>query len=169
MSAQPIPLRTRSSSTADPDPARKIWHSDESPVTLGVSSYLLGESVRYDGGHARDHFVEETLGNWVEWVPICPEVESGMGTPRPAIPLVDGESRQTLVAKSTGEDFTGQMENYAREKTKELGSLDGYVFKKGSPSCGLERIRVYRENGHVQARNARGLFANGTERERSHA
>ncbi len=146
-------------SNSELEPAWKAWHSEESPITLGVSSCLLGQAVRYDGGHARDPFVDATLGKWVKWLPICPEVESGMSTPRPAIHLVQEDSSQTLVAKSTGEDFTERMQSYAQSKTEQLGALDGYVLKKGSPSCGLERIRVYRANGHVRSRDARGMFA----------
>ena len=143
-----------------PEPAWKRWHSEAHPITLGVSSCLLGETVRYDGGHARDNFVEATLGKWVQWVSVCPEVESGMSTPRPAIHLVqEPGSPQTLISKSTGEDFTEQMQVYSEKRTGDLGELDGYVFKKGSPSCGLERIRVYRANGHVRSRDARGMFA----------
>ena len=145
--------------TQEPEPAWKAWHSEKHPITLGVSSCLLGDAVRYDGGHARDRFVEKVLGHWVQWVKVCPEMESGMNTPRPAIQLVKQGSRQAVVAKSTGEDFTDQLESFAEEKSNQLGDLDGYVFKKGSPSCGLERIRVYRENGHVRSRDARGVFA----------
>jgi len=136
------------------------WHSPDRPLRLGVSSCLLGENVRYDGGHARDRFVVETLGRWFEWVQVCPEVEMGMGTPRPTIRLIDEGAGIRLVAPSTGEDFTERMAAYARERVGELRALDldGYVLKRGSPSCGMERIRAYR-NGMPGRRNNAGLFA----------
>jgi uncharacterized protein YbgA (DUF1722 family)/uncharacterized protein YbbK (DUF523 family) len=116
--------------------------------------------VRFDAGHARDRFVVETLGRWFEFVPACPEVDVGMGVPRPAIRLVDEGQGVRLVAPSTGEDFTDRMNAYAATKVRELAAidLDGYVLKKSSPSCGLERIRVYRD-GRVHRKDASGLFA----------
>jgi uncharacterized protein YbgA (DUF1722 family)/uncharacterized protein YbbK (DUF523 family) len=116
--------------------------------------------VRFDSGHARDRFVVETLGRWFEFVHVCPEVEIGMGVPRPTIRLVDEGQGVRLVAPSTGEDFTDRMNAYASRKVKELAAvdLDGYVLKKNSPSCGLERVRIYR-GGHVDRKDASGLFA----------
>ena len=136
------------------------WHGEDQPLRLGVSSCLLGEEVRFDSGHARDRFVTDTLGLWFEYVPVCPEVEIGMGIPRPTIRLVDEGQGMQLVAPSTGEDFTGQMAAFAEAKVAELMKLDldGYILKKNSPSCGLERIRVYR-NGTPVRRNERGMFA----------
>jgi uncharacterized protein YbgA (DUF1722 family)/uncharacterized protein YbbK (DUF523 family) len=139
----------------------RAWHDEDEPLRIGVSSCLLGELVRFDGGHTRDRFVTDVLGPWVEYVSVCPEVEIGMGTPRPTIRLVDedGKSEQ-LVSPSTGEDFTQSMNRYAREKIGELEQLglDGYVLKKGSPSCGMERISVYK-NGARNHRKGVGLFA----------
>jgi len=136
------------------------WHSDEIPLRLGVSTCLLGENVRFDGGHARDRFVAETLGNWFEYVPVCPEVEIGMGSPRPTVRLVEEDRGTRLVAPSTGEDFTERMEAYAEARIAEISrlDLDGYILKKSSPTCGMERIRVYRDGMPVR-RDARGLFA----------
>jgi uncharacterized protein YbgA (DUF1722 family)/uncharacterized protein YbbK (DUF523 family) len=136
------------------------WHSGDQPLRLGVSSCLLGETVRYDGGHARDRFVTDTLGLWFEFVPVCPEVEMGMSTPRPTIRLTDEGQGTRLVAPSTGEDFTDRMVAYATKKIAELKALDldGYVLKKSSPSCGMERIRAYR-NGMPARRNDSGVFA----------
>jgi uncharacterized protein YbgA (DUF1722 family)/uncharacterized protein YbbK (DUF523 family) len=123
------------------------WHDPKARLRLGVSSCLLGEEVRFDGGHARNRFVVDVLGNWFEWVPVCPEVEIGMATPRPTIRLVQDCDRVRLVAPSTDEDFTERMQAYAETKVAELSAkeLDGYILKKGSPSCGQERIRIYRE------------------------
>jgi uncharacterized protein YbbK (DUF523 family) len=120
------------------------WHSSEHPLRLGVSTCLLGENVRFDGGHARDHFVVETLGQWFEFVPVCPEMEIGMGSPSPTV-LVDDDQGLRRVAPSTGQDFTERMETYSERRVRELQrqDLDGYVLKKSSPTCGLERISVH--------------------------
>jgi len=138
----------------------KAWHSADQPLRLGVSSCLLGESVRFDGGHARDGFVAESLGRWFEFVPVCPEMEIGMGAPRPAVRLVEERRGLRLVAPSTSEDFTERMVSFSERRVRELAELDldGYVLKKSSPSCGLERIRVYRAGMPVR-RNESGLFA----------
>jgi len=138
----------------------QTWHGADTPLRLGASACLLGDSVRFDGGHARDRFVTDTLGRWFEWVKVCPEAEVGMGTPRPAIRLVDVDGEQRLIAPSTGADFTDRMEAYAGPRVDQLRELDldGFVLKKNSPSCGLERIRVYR-GGSPVAKNASGLFA----------
>lgn len=136
------------------------WHSDDDPLRIGVSTCLLGEAVRYDGGHARSRFVMDTLGKWVEHVPVCPEVEIGMGIPRPTIRLVDEGGEMRLVAPSTNEDFTDRMVAFSEAKVAELKKvdLDGYVLKKGSPSCGMERIKSYR-GGMPSERNQSGVFA----------
>jgi len=136
------------------------WHSEDQPPRLGVSACLLGEAVRYDGGHARDRFVADTLGRWFEFAPVCPEVEVGMSTPRPTLRLVDEGAGVRLVAPSTGEDFTERMHAFADERVGRLQelALDGYVLKKNSPSCGMERIRAYHQ-GMPSRRNETGLFA----------
>lgn len=125
------------------------WHDPGARLRLGVSSCLLGQEVRYDGGHARSRFVVDVLGSWFEWVPVCPEVEIGMTVPRPTIRLEQHGRRLRLVAPSTREDFTERMERYADRRVAQLSAagLDGYILKKGSPSCGLERIRVYGKDG----------------------
>ncbi|UCG52300.1 MAG: DUF1722 domain-containing protein [Candidatus Latescibacterota bacterium] len=136
------------------------WHDTGVPLRLGVSSCLLGEEVRFDGGHARNSFMMDVLGNWFEWVPVCPEVGIGMGVPRPTIRLFQNDKDVRLIAPSTREDFTVRMGTYAAKKVKELQKtdLDGYILKKGSPSCGMERIKVYDERG-VRRRDAAGLYA----------
>jgi len=136
------------------------WHAPEQRLRLGVSTCLLGENVRFDSGHARDRFVTDVLSRWFEFVPVCPEVEIGMGIPRPTIRLVDEGQGLRLVAPSTGEDFTERMTTYAESKSAELMrlDLDGYVLKKGSPSCGMERIKAYR-SGMPARRSDSGVFA----------
>jgi uncharacterized protein YbgA (DUF1722 family)/uncharacterized protein YbbK (DUF523 family) len=136
------------------------WHPADRPLRLGVSSCLLGEKVRFDGGHARDRFVSESLGQWFEYQPVCPEMEIGMSAPRPTIRLVDEDRGTRLVAPSTGEDFTERMLAYSERRVAELQAhdLDGFILKKSSPSCGMERIRIYRD-GMPGRRNNSGLFA----------
>jgi len=129
-------------------------------IRLGVSACLLGQEVRYDGGHQRDHFLTDTLGPFVEWVPVCPEVEIGLGVPRAAIRLVGDAAAPRLIVEKTGEDLTARMQRYARARTRELESLDlhGYVLKRGSPSCGLFRVRIYDEAGALRG-NGAGAYA----------
>jgi len=133
----------------------------DDPIRIGVSSCLLGNSVRFDGGHKRDLFLVDTFGPYVEWVPVCPEVEVGMPIPRPTLRLQqqsDGEIH--LVCPRDGSDHTDAMHRYAQRRAQELErhELCGYVLKKDSPSCGMERVKVYTEAG-MPARSGRGLFA----------
>jgi uncharacterized protein YbgA (DUF1722 family)/uncharacterized protein YbbK (DUF523 family) len=130
------------------------------PIRIGISACLLGERVRFDGGHKRDAFLTETFGRFVEWVPVCPEVECGFGTPREAMRLVRVEHGVRLLTVKTGIDLTVPMERFSRSRVSALTSedLSGYVLKKDSPSCGLERVKVYDPHG-TPARDGRGLFA----------
>ncbi len=134
------------------------------PVRLGISSCLLGEAVRYDGGHKRDPYLVETLGRLVEWVPVCPETELGLGTPREPIRLVreaGGTDGVRLVGRS-GARLTGRMRGFARSRVRALAKADlsGYILKKDSPSCGMERVKVWPDGeSRAAERNGRGLFA----------
>ena len=126
------------------------------PPRIGISSCLLGEAVRHDGGHKRDAYLVETLGPLVEWVPVCPEVEVGLGTPREPIRLVRDASRSggvRLVSRS-GKQLTARMQRFARGRLRALAraGLSGYILKKDSPSCGMERVKVW----HGDAERARG-------------
>src|SRR5213593_221035 len=129
------------------------------PLRLGISACLLGQAVRYDGGHKRDPFLAETLGRFVEWVPVCPEVELGLGVPREPIRLEGDPAAPRLVAAKSRRDLTRAMTRLARARAAELARLDlvGYVFKKDSPSCGMERVRVH--GGGRPLRRGTGLFA----------
>jgi uncharacterized protein YbgA (DUF1722 family)/uncharacterized protein YbbK (DUF523 family) len=129
-------------------------------IRLGVSACLLGQEVRYDGGHKRDPFLTDILGPFVEWVPVCPEMEVGLGVPRPPIRLVGDSANPRLVVEKTGEDLTSRMRRWASGRIDELAALGlhGYVLKRGSPSCGLIRVRVYGEDG-LPGRVGRGVFA----------
>jgi uncharacterized protein YbgA (DUF1722 family)/uncharacterized protein YbbK (DUF523 family) len=131
-------------------------------IRLGISACLLGERVRFDGGHKRDAFLVETLGRFVEWVPVCPEVESGMGAPREPMRLVRQAGGELhLRVTGTGEDLTGMMNRYTRRRIEGLAGEDlcGYVLKKNSPTCGLEGVKAYSSTGKP-AKPGRGLFAN---------
>jgi len=133
---------------------------EDEKIRLGVSACLLGAEVRHDGGHKKDAFLTDTLGPFVEWVPVCPEVEIGLGIPRDTIRLVGDAEAPRLVVQKTGEDLTTRMRRYAEAKTRQLEALGlhGYVLKRASPSCGLFRVRVYRESDR-QGGGGRGLYA----------
>jgi uncharacterized protein YbbK (DUF523 family) len=141
--------------------AKAPYASDE-PIKIGVSSCLLGAQVRFDGGHKRNDFLVETLGNFVEFVAICPEMEIGLGVPRETLRLVRSEASDSvsLVTTKTGIDLTDRLRSYAERRVVALTKekLCGYVLKKDSPSCGMERVRVYGSSG-TPARDGSGLFA----------
>lgn len=129
-------------------------------IRLGVSSCLLGNNVRYDGGHQHDRFLTDTLGQYVEYVPVCPEVECGLSIPREAMRLVGDPADPRLVTRKSGIDYTDQMKSWAAERIKALAKedLDGFVFKRMSPSSGMERVKVYSETG-MPSNNGVGIFA----------
>jgi len=129
-------------------------------IRLGVSACLLGAEVRHDGGHKKDSFLTDTLGPFVEWIPVCPEVEIGLGIPRDTLRLVGDDDAPRLVVWKTGEDLTARMRRWARTRTRQLEALGlhGYVLKRASPSCGLFRVRVYRESA-MPSGGGRGLYA----------
>lgn len=130
------------------------------PLRIGVSQCLLGAEVRFDGGHKRDGFLTEVLGRYVEWVPVCPEVEAGFGVPRETMRLTGDAGSPTLITIKTHRDLTEPMERFSQRRVRELEPLElsGYVFKKDSPSCGMERVRIYNQHG-MPNRNGVGLFA----------
>jgi uncharacterized protein YbgA (DUF1722 family)/uncharacterized protein YbbK (DUF523 family) len=132
---------------------------DERP-RVGVSACLLGQPVRFDGGHKRNAFLTDTLARVVEWVPVCPEEEAGLGTPREAMRLVTRDGVQRLLAVRSERDLTDTLTEVVSARVRQLATLhlDGFVLKKDSPSCGLTRVKVYSEQG-VAARTGRGLFA----------
>ncbi len=118
-------------------------------IRLGISSCLLGEKVRWNGEHKENHVVREILGNYFEYVPVCPEVEVGMGVPRETVHLRGSKISPTLVGTQSATDWTAKMLRFSGEKIKELSShqLSGFIFKKGSPSCGIRNIPVHSESG----------------------
>ena len=129
-------------------------------IRLGISTCLLGENVRYDGGHKLDRFLTETLGQYVEYVPVCPEVECGLGTPREALRLVGNPEAPRLVTTHTKQDLTDRMTQWAQKRVDELEKegLYGFIFKSDSPSSGMERVKVYSEQG-MPVKKGIGMFA----------
>lgn len=127
---------------------------------MGVSACLLGREVRYDGQHKRDEFVVDVLGPFVEFVPVCPELEVGMGVPREPVRLVGPSATPRMVAERSGRDHTEAMVRFSEARAEELARLDlsGYVTKKDSPSCGMERVRVHSPKGGPPRRDGVGLF-----------
>lgn len=129
-------------------------------IRLGISSCLLGQSVRYDGGHKLDTYLRDTLGRYVEYVPVCPEVECGFGIPREAMRLVADPRGNRLVTIRSGIDHTEKMLAWARLRAAALENEDlcGFIFKSASPSSGMERVKVYGPKG-IPVKNGVGLFA----------
>ena len=130
------------------------------PVRIGISSCLLGEHVRFDGNHKRDAFLVEVFGRYVTWVPVCPEVEMGLGVPRETMRLERHGHEIRLVTPKTGADHTDRLRTFAAQRLTSLSQerLCGYILKKDSPSCGMERVRLYPSTG-VPDRSGQGLFA----------
>lgn len=129
-------------------------------IKLGISTCLLGENVRYDGGHKLDHYLKDTLGKFVEWVGVCPEVECGLGIPRESMHLEGEPDSPRLVTSRTHIDKTDQMLSWTNKRLKELEKedLSGFVFKSDSPSSGLKNVRIYDKKGMPSKRGV-GIFA----------
>jgi uncharacterized protein YbgA (DUF1722 family)/uncharacterized protein YbbK (DUF523 family) len=129
-------------------------------IRIGISSCLLGNAVRYDGGHKLDRFLTETLGKYVEYVPVCPEVECGMPVPRESMRLEGDPEAPRLVTTRTKIDKTEQMANWAAKRVEQLDheELMGFIFKSDSPSSGMERVKVYNDKNMSEKKGV-GLFA----------
>lgn len=129
-------------------------------IRLGISSCLLGNRVRYDGQHKLDHFLVDVLGQYVEWVPVCPEVECGLPVPREAMRLVGDPEHPRLVTIKTRIDHTDRMLKWASRRARELDREDlcGFVFKSRSPSSGMKSVKVYNDDG-MPSQTGVGLFA----------
>ena len=139
----------------------------DDPIRIGISSCLLGERVRYDGGHKQDHFLTDVIGRHVEWVAVCPEFEIGLGVPREPIQLEhkSGEIRLVSIetrSDHTKTDHTKTMQRWSKRRLEELyrENLSGYILKSRSPSCGIGRVPIHQENGALEG-TGRGLFAKG--------
>ena len=129
-------------------------------IKLGISTCLLGENVRYDGGHTLDRFITETLGQYVEFVPVCPEVECGFDIPREAFRLVGDPDSPRFITIKTKKDFTSRMNNWSHKRVQKLEkeNLCGFIFKSRSPSSGMEREKVYTDKG-MPVKKGVGMFA----------
>lgn len=129
-------------------------------IKLGISSCLLGNKVRYDGGHKLDRFLADTLGEYVTFVPVCPEVECGLPVPRESMHLAGDPADPRLITTRTGVDHTERMKNWARQRLDRLAreELCGFIFKKNSPSSGMLRVKVYNDKG-MPSKTGSGLFA----------
>jgi len=129
-------------------------------IRLGISSCLLGEKVRFDGSHKHDRYLTETLGRYVEYVPVCPEVELGLPTPRETLRLIGEPDNQRLVFTKSGDDITDSMTAWSQRRVAELEkeNLCGFIFKAKSPSSGMERVKLYDKNS-VPNKGGIGLFA----------
>jgi uncharacterized protein YbgA (DUF1722 family)/uncharacterized protein YbbK (DUF523 family) len=130
-------------------------------IRVGISTCLLGENVRYDGGHKLDRFLTDTLGKYVNYVPVCPEVECGLSVPREAMRLVGKPGSPRLMTQKTGFDHTERMLEWAERRIAGLRkeNLCGYIFKSRSPSSGMEHIKVYNTDGAVISMNGVGIWA----------
>jgi uncharacterized protein YbgA (DUF1722 family)/uncharacterized protein YbbK (DUF523 family) len=128
-----------------------------------VSSCLLGERVRFNGDHKRDRFVSDVLSRYVDWVPVCPEVEMGLGAPRESMRLVGDAENPRLIAPKSETDHTAGMKRFVRARMKTLAheGLHGFIVKKDSPSCGMLRVKVWHEGGGGNERKGVGMFARG--------
>jgi len=129
-------------------------------IKLGISTCLLGETVRYDGGHKLDRFLTDTLGQYVQYVPVCPEVECGLGVPREAMHLEGNPDSPRLITSRTKQDMTDRMIQWTLKRVVELEKEDlcGFIFKSDSPSSGMERVKVYNEKG-MPVKKGTGMFA----------
>lgn len=129
-------------------------------IKIGISACLLGENVRYNGGHKLDRFLTDTLGQYVLYVPVCPEAECGLGIPRETMRLVGELENPRLVTTKTNIDHTQRMTDWAKKRLKDLEkeNLCGFIFKSDSPSSGMERVKVYNESGMPEKKGV-GIFA----------
>ena len=129
-------------------------------INVGISSCLMGAKVRFDAGHKQSRYITDVLGEYFRFIPICPELEVGMGVPREAVRLIGDIDHPQMVGNRTGADWTDRMNRYARERVRrdDLSNLHGFILKKNSPSCGMERVKVYLKPGTVEKKGI-GLFA----------
>ena len=133
--------------------------SNERRIAVGISSCLLGQAVRFDGGHKRNSYVTDTLSRYFDFVPVCPEVGIGLGTPRKTLRLVGyAEQPRAIINGSPDSDVTEALAEYGARMARDLAHLRGYIFKKASPSCGMERVKVYDSN-NVPQKAAVGVYA----------
>lgn len=137
----------------------KFTKGYDNKIRLGISVCLLGQRFRFDGNHKHDSYLSDTLGQFFEWVPVCPEVAIGLGVPRPPIRLFGSPiSPRAVDVNDTNRDVTDELTAYGKRQARALKELSGYVFKSRSPSCGMERVKVYHRTGKP-TKNGRGIYA----------
>lgn len=134
-------------------------HNDHT-IRVGLSACLAGDEVRFNGGHSRQRYLTDTLGQFFEFVTTCPEVEAGMTVPRPTVRLVNDDGRIRVIDPKNDVDWTAAMEDHAVDRVSMVSDqqLSGFILKSKSPSCGVERVKVYHDNGMPQM-TGRGVFA----------
>lgn len=138
-----------------------------SKIKIGISSCLLGEEVRFDGGHKKNAYITGVLKQYFSFVPFCPEVEAGLGTPRePVRLLLEDDSIKCVGVKTPEWDVTDQLIAVAKPKREWQHDLCGYILKKDSPSCGMERVKVYSKG--APQRSGVGIYAQGLMRNFPH-
>ena len=128
-------------------------------IPVGISACLEGREVRHDGGHKHSRYCTGVLARYFAFRPLCPEMGAGLGAPRPAMHLIDGEQGLRLVNVRGEGDHTDAMQRWSDEVLPGLEDLRGYILMAKSPSCGMERIRIYNADGGLIRRDGRGLFA----------
>ena len=137
-------------------------------IKIGISSCLLGNSVRYDGGHKRDANIIETLGKYFDFIPFCPEAETGMGVPRAPMHLIRrGKNVLALKVDNHASDFTQQLEKFSEEKHAQISALCGFILKKDSPGCGMQEVRIYQDNdtAEILEETGEGIFASSLKKQ----
>lgn len=129
-------------------------------IPIGISACLLGEAVRFDGGHKRLPFAVDELSPWVAFEPVCPEMAIGLPVPRPALRLVETENGGQYLRFSDNRsgDLTEPMQTFARQRIARFEHLCGYIVCAKSPSCGMERVRIYTEDGKSNRKAGRGIY-----------
>ncbi len=130
-------------------------------INIGVSACLLGQKVRFDSGHKHDRYITDVLGEYFKFIAVCPEVEAGMGVPRESVRLIAGPDGPRMVGSKTGQDWTEKMKALTERRTRQLETfkLRGYILKKDSPSCGMERVKLYPvAGGGAPSRDTGGLY-----------
>lgn len=129
-------------------------------INVGLSACLAGQAVRYNGGHTQSRLCLNLLSKHFTFKTFCPEVTAGFGIPRPTMRLIGDPNKPRLTfSNDDGRDLTAQLEQGYKDKLSEFSDLDAYILMKNSPSCGLERVKVYQSNGHPHQVRVQGLFA----------
>lgn len=129
-------------------------------IKVGISSCLLGQEVRFDGGHKHSRLCTETLAPYFDFVSECPEVGIGLSVPRKAIRLIgNSDAPRAVASHDSSLDYTEELIAFGEQKAKQHDQICGYIFMKNSPSCGLFRVKVYADNGYPDKQGGRGLYA----------